>query len=143
MKLIPALILVLATGGCASQQYSAVAADAATTAVGLSIPGVVEMNPLGFATVPIRMAIIDHAKRQPIAEGTKTLHAVSASSWGAAANNALIVAGAGTAIALPIGIVVAWMVWKNGEPEREFWNNCEIHRILEENKALECVWTPT
>jgi hypothetical protein len=146
MRLIFALIASLWITGCASQPYSAVAADAATTATGLSIAAdtagrkIIEGNPLGWWTVPIRIAIIEHAKTMPIEEGTPVLHMTSAVGWGAAANNLLVMAGVGP-FALAAGVMVAIGIWADGENERNFWENCATHRRLEPEKDLTCVWT--
>jgi hypothetical protein len=141
MKLFYAILLSLLTTGCAiSQPYSAVAADAATTAVGVSIPGIAEANPIGWATVPLRMVVIDQAKKLPIAEGTPVLHFVSATSWGAAISNLLVIAGAGP-FGLAAGVMVGAGIWASGENERMFWRMCEYER--QQNKALECVFHRT
>jgi len=142
MRLLIALIASFWLTGCASQPYSAVAADAATTATGLSMAGVAEMNPLGWATVPLRIAVIERAKTMPIEHGTPVLHMTSAVGWGAATNNLLVMAGAGP-LSIVAGIVVGIGVWQDGERERQFWSNCAQHRKLEPDKTLECVWVKT
>jgi hypothetical protein len=140
MRLIFALISSLWITGCASQPYSAVAADAATTATGLSMAGVAELNPLGLWSFPLRLAIIEKAKTLPIEEGTPVLHTINAVGWGAAANNLLVMAGAGP-FALAAGVMVAVGIWADGENERLFYENCSVHRRMEPEKILECVWT--
>jgi hypothetical protein len=142
MRLIFALIASLWITGCASQPYSAVAADAATTATGLSMAGIAEANPLGWATIPLRVAIIEEAKTMPIEEGTPVLHLISAQGWALAVNNLLVMAGAGP-FSLAAGLMVGIGIWAGGEDERLFWQNCSTHRRLEPEKTLECVWTKT
>ena len=44
------------------EAVSGVAADAASTAAALATPGIAEANPQGWATQPIRQAIIEHEK---------------------------------------------------------------------------------
>jgi hypothetical protein len=136
-----ALVLSVLSGCATAPSQISVAADAATTASALSVvPGAAEANPLGWATVPIRLAIIQHALHQPIAEGIQTIHHVQAASWGAAANNALIVLGAATPLSLAGGAAVWYAVWKSGENEREFWQICAALRA--ENRGLACAYTP-
>lgn len=122
--------------------YAGVAADAVSTGAALATPGIVEANPLGWVTLPIRMAVIAHAKTLPREEGQPIMDAVSASSWAAAANNLLVLAGAGPAAPI-VGIVVGYALWKNGERERDFWSACAVHKRLE--PSVNCqfrAWKP-
>jgi hypothetical protein len=120
----------LAAAAGDEQAYQGTAADAVTTAIGLATPGLAEANPLGLATVPIRAALIEHAKTLPREEGQPLMDAVSATGWGAAASNVLMLAGAATAAPV-VGLAVGYAVWKKGETEREFWNMCAVHQQLE------------
>jgi hypothetical protein len=112
------------------EAYVGTAADAVTTGAALASPGFTEANPLGWATVPIRMALIERAKALPREEGQPLMDAVSASSWGATANNLLMLAGA-SSVAPVIGIAIGYAVWKKGETEREFWHMCAVHQKIE------------
>jgi hypothetical protein len=127
-----ALVTAFTCAAFAGEQeaYVGTAADAATTAAALATPGFAEANPLGWATVPIRMAIIEHAKTLPREEGQRMVDAVSATSWGASASNLMMLAGAST-VAPVIGIAVGYAVWKKGETEREFWQMCAVHQKLD------------
>lgn len=122
-----------------TQAYTAVAADAATTAAALATPGIIEANPLGWATVPIRLAIVQHAKTLPREQGQPLMDATSAGGWGAAANNLLVLAGAGPAAPV-VGLAVAFAVWKSGENEREFWRLCAMHKEMDPN--VQCNFRP-
>jgi hypothetical protein len=124
------IAFVSAAAAGEQEAYVGTAADAATTGAALATPGLAETNPLGWATVPIRMALIEHAKTLPREEGQPVIDAVSASSWGATANNLLMLAGAGT-VAPVIGIAVGYAMWKKGETEREFWHMCALHQKLD------------
>ena len=115
--------------------YSGLAADAVTTSIALSMPGIAEANPLGWATVPIRLAIMQHAKTLPREQAQPLMDSVSASGWGAAANNLAVLAGAGPAGAI-LGIAVGYAVWKSGEKEREFWTACAMHKSID--PAVNC-----
>jgi hypothetical protein len=121
------IAMVSAAAAGEGEAYVGTAADALTTGAALTAPGLGEANPLGWATLPIRMAVIEHAKTLPREEGQPIMDAVSASSWGAAANNLLMLAGA-TSVAPVIGIAVGYAVWKKGETEREFWRLCAVHK---------------
>lgn len=113
----------------ADAAYLGVTADAVSTAATLAVPGIVEANPLGWATVPLRVAAIEYAKTLPREERQQILDAVSAGGWGAAASNLLMAAGA-TAAAPVVGMVVVAVLWKSGEQEREFWRLCAVHRRM-------------
>jgi len=119
--------------------FSGVAADAATTGAALATPGITEANPLGWATVPLRLAAIQYAKTLPKEQGQPVMDAVSASGWGAAANNLMVLAGAST-VAPVIGFAIGYAVWKSGEEEREFWQACAIHKQMEPN--VKCEYRP-
>jgi hypothetical protein len=118
---------------------AAVAADAASTAAALSVPGIAEVNPLAWATVPLRLAVMEHAKTLPREEGQPVVDAMSASSWGAAANNVLVLVGAGAAAPL-IGVVVGYAVWKAGSTEREFWRVCAVYKQF--GPPVQCAFKP-
>ena len=114
-----------------------VAADAVTTGIALSATGVVETNPIGLATVPIRLVVIEHAKTLPPEEGTPILHAINATSWGAAANNLLVLAKISAAPL--VGVLVTFILWNQGKEEREFAQLCALHKQIE-GKNLTCVY---
>ena len=136
-----ALSLALASTAAAGapDAYGGIAADAITTGVALSMPGIVETNPLGWATVPIRMAIMEHAKSLPREEGQPIMDALSAGGWGAAVNNLLVLAGTGPAAPV-VGLAVGYAVWKQGEEEREFWRLCAVHRTMD--PGVKCEFKP-
>jgi hypothetical protein len=112
-----------------ADEYQAIAADAITTSAATNA---VEMNPLGFATVPLRMALVEHARTLPIEEALPITDAVSATSWGAATNNLLMLAGASTAAPV-VGFVLGYVIWQSGEKEREFWRLCKYYKETDPN----------
>lgn len=118
--------------------YGGIAADAASTALALSAPGIVEMNPLGWATVPLRILAVQYAKSLPEEEGKPMMQGINAAGWGAAANNLLVLAGASSVAAPIIGIAVGYALWKKGEPEREFWAICAAQK--KSNPQLKCTF---
>jgi hypothetical protein len=138
---VAALVLNALSVAHASEQdaYAGVAADAASTAASLAVPGIAETNPLGWATLPIRLAVIEHAKTLPKEEGKPIMDAVSASGWGAAANNLLVLAGAGPAAPV-VGIALGYAMWKQGETEREFWRMCAVHKRFD--PQVKCDFKP-
>jgi hypothetical protein len=142
-QVIAAALAALALGAAsfahAGEQEATlgVAADAATTAASLATPGLAETNPLGWATVPIRLAILQHAKTLPREEAQPLVDMTSASGWGAAANNLLVLAGASGPAAPLVGMAVAYAVWKNGETEREFWKMCAVHKQFDSHIKCE------
>ena len=135
------LALAFASGAAAGapDAYGAIAADAVTTGIALSTPGIVETNPLGWATVPIRLAVMEHAKSLPREQGQPLMDALSAGGWGAAINNLLVLAGTGAAGPV-VGLAVGYAVWKSGETEREFWQLCAVHKSLD--PGVKCQFKP-
>ena len=136
-----ALSLAFASGAAAGapDAYGGIAADAITTGLALSGPGIVETNPLGWATVPIRLAVMEHAKSLPREQGQPIMDALSAGGWGAAINNLLVLAGTGPAAPV-VGLAVGYAVWKQGEREREFWQLCAVHRTMD--PGVKCEFKP-
>jgi hypothetical protein len=134
-------IFALSTAAHAGEYdaHAGVAADAASTAAAFSAPGIGEVNPLGWATVPVRLAVVEHAKTLRREEGQPIIDAVSASSWGAAANNLMVLAGAGAAAPI-IGVVVSYAVWKAGGTEREFWRVCAVYKQID--PPVQCAFKP-
>jgi hypothetical protein len=116
----------------------AIAADAVSTAAALSTKAV-EMNPAGWATVPIRLAITEYARKLPAHESKPITDAVGAAGWGAAANNALVALGAGPG-ALLVGALVTLTIWRQGADEREFLRLCQVHRVISKNPRLTCTF---
>lgn len=121
------------------EAYGGIAADAVTTGIALSMPGIVETNPLGWATLPIRLAVMQHAKSLPREQGQPLMDSVSATGWGAAANNLAVLAGAGPAAPV-VAIAVGYAMWKAGEKERDFWSTCAVHKTID--PAVTCSFKP-
>lgn len=142
--IVAMLSMAVASLAAAGEQeaYMGTTADAVTTGAALASPGIAEANPLGWATVPIRMAIIEHAKSLPREQGQPVMDAVSASGWGAAANNLLVLVGAGPAAPIA-GMAIGYAVWKSGETEREFWRMCAVHKTMDPQVKCEFrAWKP-
>jgi hypothetical protein len=119
-------------------QHAALAADAATTAAALSA-GAVELNPIGWAAVPIRLGLIEAAKSLPDEERVPVYHMMNASGYGAAANNIGVFMGLQGA---PVfGLMVGIGIWAGGREEREFFRACATHRAYFK-RQLPCKYTP-
>lgn len=126
--------------GCATTSgHEGTAADIASTAVALQVPGVVEANPLALIGIPIRIAIVEHAKTLPREEAQPILDASRAVGWGAAANNVIVALGGGHVSAL-IGLLVGLHLWSEGEQEREFWRMCAWHK-QQDPRITSCNYT--
>ena len=139
--LVTALVAAAFAAGAHAQEatgkdaYGGLAADAISTAVGLTVPGIVELNPLAAISLPLRIMAIEHAKTLPREQAQPILDSTQAAGWGAAANNLLVLAGAGT-IAPVVGLAVGYAIWKSGEDERNFWQACAVHRA--DNPNIKC-----
>ena len=137
MKRLSLTLAALVLAGCSGVPVS-VGADAATTAVGLS-QGLVEANPLGWATVPLRLAAIEHSKSMPEGEGAELRASVDAFSWGAAASNIALIATGATPVGIVAGMVVGLASWQASEKEREFYRFCEQVKTSQERCVYESV----
>lgn len=136
--------LILATlilTGCASltprdQALQAVAADSASTAIGIGAMGLSEANPLGLAAIPLTFVLIDHCDKKPEAERITCHHTHAAVRWAAVTWNVCSFAG-GPICAIPAALV-GRHVWKRGEPVRQFAAECDRHRELFASPHLVC-----
>lgn len=145
-------LLAIALTGCAGspelkdRAVGGQVADVASTAVALSLPGVVEANPLGLAVLPLKVAAFAWAENQP-PEVTIDVHrGLSAFGWGAAASNLCTasVAASGGSTAIPclvLGFAVGRWDWRRTEgTEREQFDRlCEYAK--RKNPRLECIWS--
>lgn len=122
------MLLALALAGCSVTKqpgaYGGVAADGVSTAVALSMPNIVEANPIGYLTIPLRIAAIEYAEKLPPVEGVPIIHAVKSVSWMAATSNVLVIAGAANPVALAAGAAVLAYTWHAGADEREYAAFC-------------------
>lgn len=111
MKPIIPLALSAVLIGCAATPAGKVAdagvhADHATTAVGIGAMGAAELNPLAPVTAPLRYLAVREAEGRRCDDRRGVLKAVSASGWGAAGWNVLMLA-AGPAPAVVAGLIGA------------------------------------
>jgi hypothetical protein len=137
LSVLCACFAVGVTGCAVLRDSPGIGADAATTAAGLA-QGASELNPLGWATIPIRLGIIAHAETLPRQEALPIIDATNAAGWGAAASNVLTIAGAVLPGAIAVGFAVAWLYWQNGAQEREFAVQCAIFRAIDSSRT--CVY---
>lgn len=132
-----AALLALLLTGCASVDapQRAVIADGITTKLGLAAGGT-EIG-AGYASIPIRLALNEHAKTLPDEQRVPIQQAITAGGLCAS-----VVNGAGLilpvtreiAASLYLGCVV--VRWVQGEEERErawFLAQCNTHRITYPN----------
>ena len=130
------VLLAFCLTGCASLQreHGAIAADGVSTSIGLAAGGV-EIG-AGWASLPIRLAMIEHAKTLPPHEAKPILDAMNAAGWGAAANNVLVALGAWP-VSFFIGGAVGLWLWSEGAATRDALTACAIHSHLA-GKTLAC-----
>lgn len=156
MKYAAALALALAasTGAWADEQTEHAviggAADCLTTYAALAGAGdaLMEFNPLGpVGACALKAVGIVVASQHDEPVRTTALHAIEATSLGAAANNITHLVAvhvfhmAAGPIAPAIGIAVSLIVMANGRDEREFREHCVMHERLTGQK-MNCVFTP-
>jgi len=141
----PLILAATLLAAPAYAQTDAIAADAASTAAGLAA-GAAEANPIGWATIPLRLFALEYAKTLPKEEGVQIEHVISAGGWGAAANNVCIVGAILTGGALAplcpmVGMATGLHLWTQGQGEREFWAICAQERIYWGNPDMTCTYT--
>lgn len=129
------------------EAVAAHAADLATTGAGLAL-GAAEANPLGILLLPAKAISYHRIKASPEVEQPAMWAAYEAMGWGAAANNACVIAAVsagGPAIVpcLAVGAVAAAVSWAIDQPRRQ---RMEFEAICDEAKAknpeTRCVWNP-
>jgi hypothetical protein len=127
------------------EAVAAHAADIATTGAGLAL-GAAEANPLGLLLVPAKAVAYHRIKASPEVEQPGLWAAYEAMGWGAAANNACVIAAVSTggpAIVpcLAVGGVAAALSWTIDQPRRQ---RLEFEAICAEaqsvNPDLRCTW---
>lgn len=134
-----ALLTLALLCGTAHAQHDAIAADAVST-VGALSSGATELNPLGWATGPLRLVMLEYAKTLPPSESVQVRHSVRAGGYGAAANNVAVMVGIQGAPV--IGIFVGIGIWASGREEREFWAMCDREREHWGRPDMSCTYTP-
>lgn len=123
-----------------AEAETAIVADGVSTAAGLA-RGATELNPLGYATIPIRFALLAHADTKPAGERQQIRDTVETIGWGAAVNNLLVIAGATGFAPLAVGAAVGVALWQQGAERREFYRLCDYMR--KDAPHLKCVYTPS
>ena len=127
MKALCALLLALSLAAHADTAHDAqqaAIADVATTGIGLAL-GAAEANPLGIATLPLKLIALHYADKLPTGE-RETLQSAIASVWtGASVNNVCVILALVTGRAFGAGCFVAGLAgavgpWNDGLQEREF-----------------------
>lgn len=145
-----ALVIVLALlTGCASLRDSAqasIAADTATSAVGVGSGLALEANPLITSpgalagSVVLRVAAVEWINTtQPEPVRTEALAAVNSVWWGVVVSNTLVLIAAANPVSLVAGLMVGLGLWKSTEMRREFAAMCAAAR--RETPALVCIYT--
>ena len=133
MKLFAALVLSLALSAHATEQegIAAHAADLATTAMALEMPGLTEGNPLGLLAIPIKVLWHQQIKALPEEHRERGWNLFSAFGWGATTNNLCIMATLNPAC-LVVGIATGWARWSNGEAS---WEKAQFDKMCAEARA--------
>jgi len=144
------LAIVILLAGCANLRESthlATAADATTTAIGVTSGLAVEANPLisspaVFAGVMLtRIVATEYVNSLPEPGRTTYLSAMSSIWWGAGISNVMILLLASNPIGLAFGAMTGLGWWASTEQQRTFAEICARERI--ERPALVCTYTPT
>lgn len=112
---LSALILPIALAGCASAQKHAAdltaAADAGTTIAAANASHVVEANPLGYATIPLKAYTLHAAQNMEPEDCAETL-ILFGTQWGALSGWGWgLIGGAGAGPAGAAAVLVGGVTW--------------------------------
>lgn len=142
-----------------TRAYIGAVADSVSTHIGLAGGGAAEANPL-VNTSPagllllagVKIGITEAVNRSswPEVDKQRFNNNVSAMWTGVSVNNLLIAASASTPVAIGGGVLVGYLLWKNGkekieaaEHERIFWEEgCPAIRQYSGIPDLKCIYTP-
>jgi len=151
MKLITTSILVFTLAGCASMKEYAdevtMVGDMGTTVAASMLPQVVELNPLGWFTIPLKLYAYQTAKNQE-PKYCRTVLTWYGTQWGALSGWGWgLIAGAGTGGAAVAALGVGGLAWwaldsggaekscRNASPRtKEEWN--KIWKSVNESQAV-------
>lgn len=144
--------MVSALAGCSTldtkeRAINGQVADLSSTAIALSVPGLVEANPLGILVVPAKYAAFKYAETLPISQQIIWHRNLSAFGWGAAISNicTVSVALSGGASAIPclfLGLSSGIYDYNKTKPKsdkEEFDRFCVYGKKKDPN--LTCIWT--
>jgi len=144
MKALAALLLLALLCGCSSlkQHEWAAVADIGLTGGGLAL-GAVEVNPLGWLTVPLKYAMIEHTKTLPDGERQYAESAMKSTWGGFAVNNACVILaivthGVFAPACIISGLVYAGTTWHDSADRRTFADMCAAERTV--NPKMQCVF---
>lgn len=144
------LVIVILLAGCANLRESthlATAADATTTAIGVTSGIAVEANPLisspaMFAGLMLtRVLATEYVDTLPEPARTTYLSGMSSVWLGAGISNVMILLLASNPIGLAFGAMTGLGWWASTAERREFAALCAEHMRM--NPALVCIYTPT
>jgi len=131
--IVAGLLLLTLLTGCANLRQSAntaIAADAATTSIGIASGVASEGNPLitspaGLAaSVVLRLGLVEYANRMPEPGRTTNLSVLNAVTWGIVASNLGVMALHSTPLGLVIGVGTGWQLWRSTADARAFAAIC-------------------
>lgn len=146
MKIVAVLLFLCLNvhADTAERAQNAAIADVATTGIGLAL-GAAEANPIGLATIPLKLVILDYA--ESLQDGEKQeLQSAIASIWGgASANNLCVIAAIATGgtfapACVLLGLVYGLTQWETSANERLFWKACQLEKERQNNPALKCIY---
>jgi len=144
------LSLAILLAGCANLRESthlATAADATTTAIGVTSGLAVEANPLvsspaSFAAIMLtRVVATEYVNTLPEPGRTTYLSGMSSVWLGAGISNVMILLLASNPIGLAFGAMAGLGWWASTEQQRTFAEICAHEMRI--NPALVCTYTPT
>jgi len=132
--------------GCSTLEQraeTAAVADGVSTAAGVAL-GLTEMNPLGLATIVVKIPLLAYVHTLPEGEQA-AFNAMAGPVWGGAAVSnvcmiaALLSGGAFAPVCLVAGIGYGGQQWNANAAERDFYVACSAYRQAS-GETFRCVF---
>jgi hypothetical protein len=146
------LSAALILSGCSTldtkeRAINAQVADLGSTALGLSVPGIYETNPLGLLVIPAKYVAFQYAESLPINEKIEIHRQLSAFGWGATISNLctigiVLTGGTSSVPCFFIGLGTGIHDYRKTKPKsfkEEFDRFCIYKQ--KENPQHTCIWT--
>lgn len=138
-RLALACLTTLLTACAPLHGHDGTAADVGSTALALS-QGLSEANPIALPALPLRLALVEHAKSLPPEQGVPIIESSRAAGWGFGAHNIAMLLAPELA---PVIGLVAWIaVWHQSAEEREFLRICAWLKS-QNPEVTTCKYTPS
>lgn len=134
LKIRDVLLVFILVAGCSiyrqcfaqEREQAGVAADVATTVIGVTSGAAVELNPLAIPFIPLRLHLIEEANNKPDGERQEALDQINAVNTGVVASNLIVLLF--HAVVPVVGVIAGVVAYQQGEKRREFMTACQYRK---------------